>query len=567
VPRSLRWSARSSGPRFWPLWLAGAALGIAAEWSLYGWSHPGDWLPDLLTGWCLIGCGLVGWSRRPESWSGALLAATGFAWFAPNFATSGVGGLDWLGAHALYWHRAPLAALVLTYPSGRPAGRFEAGVVAALCVIALIVPVWRDEVTAIVLAAALLAVAARGYVRAAGRERRMRLLSLRATGLVSVTLAVTALIRVSVPGRAPTLATLHAYQVMLCVLSIGLLIGLLRAPWERSEVTDLVVELGEARSATLRDALAQALGDPSLELGFWFPAAAAYVDGDGRRLQLPAPGSTRSATRVDRDGQPMAILVHDPSVLGDQGLVDGVASAAKLAAANVRLREDVRARIAELAESRRRIIAASDEERDRLERRLRDGAQRRLAQLRRTLSDARQVAASAATAERIAHAQAQLSRTQQELRRLARGIHPRELSEHGLASALAAIAVDFPVPVELSVLVKDAPAAVESCAYFVCSEALANVAKYASASRVRVSVTARAGGTTAVEIEDDGIGGADLERGTGLRGLADRVDALGGRLTVLSPPGRGTRLSALISLHGGPAETVTDDASTGRERE
>jgi signal transduction histidine kinase len=530
----------------WPLWLIGAVLGIAAEWSLYGWSRPGDWLPDLFTGWCLLGCGLVGWSLRPESSSGPLLAATGFTWFAPNFATAGANGLDWLSAHALYLHRAPLVALVLTYPRGRPADRFEATVIAGFAGVAVITPVWRNEVVAIALAAGMIGVAALGYIRAVGRERRMRLRALQATALVGATIAATASVRLALPGHAAAVATLRAYEAMLCVLSIGLLVGLLRAPWERSAVTDLVVELGEARSGTLRDALARALGDPSLELGFWLPGARVYVDSEGHPVRLPPPGSPRSATRIDRDGQPMAVLVHDPAVLGDQGLVDAVASATKLAAANVRLRADVRARLFELSESRRRIIAAGDEERDRLERRLGDGAQRRLADLGGTLREARKNSASAEATERIAQAQVQLVRAREELQRLARGIHPRELSEHGLASALAALAADFPIPVELSVCDGAAPEGVESCAYFVCSEALSNVAKYASASRVRISVTISAGGGIAVEIEDDGIGGVDPAAGTGLRGLADRVEALGGTFTVLSRPGRGTRLTAVI---------------------
>src|SRR5262249_53010620 len=93
------------------LWPAAGAVGIAAEWSLYGWSDRGAWLPDLLTGWTLIGCGLIGWSRRPASGSGVLMTATGFAWFAPNFSTTGLGALDWLSAHALYLHRGPLVQL------------------------------------------------------------------------------------------------------------------------------------------------------------------------------------------------------------------------------------------------------------------------------------------------------------------------------------------------------------------------------------------------------------------------------------------------------------------------
>jgi signal transduction histidine kinase len=535
--------AEPSRTRLWLLLLLAAALGIAAEWSLYGFSHPGDWAPDLLTGWCLIGCGLAGWWWRPESWSGALLVAAGFAWFAPNFATAGVGAIDWLAAHALFLHRGPLVALVLTYPRGRPVGRLEAALVAALYAVALITPIWRNEVVAIALAAGIVMLAARGYLGAAGRERRMRLLALRATALLGATIAASASIRLALPGSVAASATLHAYQGVLCVLTIGLLLGLTRGSWDRAEVTDLVVELGQTRSGSLRDALARALGDPSLEIGYWLPEAGGYVDSGGRASQLPDAGSRRLTTLVERDGQPVAVLVHDPAVLGDEGLVEAVASAARLAAANVRLRADVRARVAELAESRRRIIETGDQERDRLERRLRQGAQRRLAGLAETLGEAGRTAASGETIERVARAEAQLVRTETELRDLARGIHPRELSEQGLASALAAVTADFPVPVELSVSIGAVPAAVETCAYFVCLEALANIAKYAAASTVRITVIGGSGGGITLEVEDDGVGGANPGRGTGLRGLVDRVDALGGRLTVLSPAGRGTRLT------------------------
>jgi signal transduction histidine kinase len=530
----------------WPLWLLGAALGIAAESSLYGWSRPGDWLPDLVTGWCLLGCGLVGWSRRPGSWSGALLTTTGFAWFAPNFATTGAGGLDWLSVHALYLHRAPLVALVLTYPRGRPAGRFEAAVITGFCVVAVITPVWRNEVAAIALSGGIIGVAALEYIGTVGRERRMRLRALQATALVGATIAATAAVRLAVPGNGAATATLRAYEAMLCALSVWLLIGLLRAPWERSAVTDLVVELGEERSGTLRNALARALGDPSLELGFWLQSDGVYVDPDGHPLRLPPSGSPqRSTTRIDRDGQPLAVLVHDSAVLSDQGLVDAVASATKLAAANMRLRANVRARVSELADSRRRLIAAGDEERARIERRLSDSAQRRLAQLAGTLNEARLAAVKGETIERISHANAQLVRTQQELRSLARGIHSRELSERGLQAALAEIAADYPIPVTVSVSTGRLPASAESCAYFVCTEALANVTKYASASRVRISISDEPTGVT-VRVEDDGVGGADPLGGTGLRGLADRIDALGGTFTVVSPADGGTQLVATV---------------------
>jgi signal transduction histidine kinase len=253
---------------------------------------------------------------------------------------------------------------------------------------------------------------------------------------------------------------------------------------------------------------------------------------------------------VERDGQPLAVLVHDAAVLGDPGLAEAVAAAAGMAAANARLQAEVRSRLAEIAASRRRILTAADEERGRLERRLRDGAQQRLGELAQALRLARQPATGQATAGRIARAELQLARTQEDLGRLARGLHPRQLSGQGLGAALAALAGDFPLRVDLAVPVTATSPAVAACVYFVCSEALANVAKHASASAAQISVTRQAGAVT-VEVADDGAGGAD-PRGRGIRGLADRVETLGGTLTVTSAPGRGTRLTAVIPDGTGP---------------
>jgi signal transduction histidine kinase len=521
------------------LWPAGVALGLAAEWSYYGWGGPRDWVPDLVTGWALIACGLAGWSRRPTSRSGALMAATGFAWFAGNFSS-----------HLLYLHRGPLVHLVLSYPSGRLRERLERVAVGAGYVAALISPVWRSDVVTFALAAFLVGVASRGYVSAVGRERRERLAALQATTFVAAVLVGDAAIRLAVPTQGATQATLLAYEAGLCALSVGLLWGLVRVPWERAAVADLVVELGETRSGTLRDALARALGDPALEVGYRLPESGACVDAEGRRLTLPSLDSGRGVTRIERDGEEVAVLVHDPAVLDDPGLVEAVGRAARLAASNARLQAEVQAQVVELRASRLRLVRAGDEERRRLEQRLREGAARRLAALGPELERAGAADSGTHTIVGIDRVRTQLERTLAELHELARGLHPRALTENGLAAALALLAERSPVPVELAVPAERLPEDIEAAAYFVCSEALANVAKYASASCVTVSVTA-SDGVAQFEIADDGVGGADPSRGTGLRGLADRVESLGGTLLVESPPGRGTRLVVELPLAGG----------------
>lgn len=531
------------------VWLAGGVLGLTAEWVGFGWGDPRHWVPDLAVGWTFIGCGLVAWARRPESRTGPLMTVTGFTWFLGNFANVGVAAVAWAAAHTVYLHRGPLVHLVLTYPSGRPGSRLVRGAVAVGYAVAVTTPIWRSAGATILLAGLLLGVSARDYVRAVGRLRRARRVALQAAAGLSLVLAGTAAARLLLPQGNADGPSLLVYEATLCALAGGLLAGQPVARWQRAAVADLVVELGEARSGTLRGELSRALGDPSLEIGYWLPDRAVFVDAEGRVLSLPEPGSGRSVTIVEREGQPVAALVHDPAVLDDPGLLEAVTSAAQLAASNARLRAEVQVRVEELAASRRRILEARDEERQRLERRLDEGTERHLGQLAATLRHGRRSAASQRTRDQIAHAEEQLVRTLEELRRLAHGLHPRVLSEDGLVDALATLARDFPIPIDVEVTIARLPLRVAAVAYFVCAEALANVAKHAAAARVAVAVTA-SDGRLGVEIVDDGVGGADPARGSGLRGLVDRVETFGGTLQVESVPGHGTRLAAQIPLSG-----------------
>src|SRR5512133_249316 len=177
------------------LWPAGAALGSLAEQVYFGWGDARHWVPDLVTGWSLIACGLVGWSRRPESRSGPLMAASGFAWFAGNFATA---------------YRGPLFHLVLSYPRGRLAGRLERAAVAVGYLAAILTPAWRSETATIVLVSLLVGVAGRSYLRAAGRERRERLAALQATAFLGAVLAADAFVRLAVSTPDAKDATLLA---------------------------------------------------------------------------------------------------------------------------------------------------------------------------------------------------------------------------------------------------------------------------------------------------------------------------------------------------------------------
>ena len=314
-------------------------------------------------------------------------------------------------------------------------------------------------------------------------------------------------------------------------------------------VAGLVVQLGEPSAfSDLSEALAQALGDPSLELAFWFPAEARYVRADGRAVELPEPGSERLATFVERDGQPIAVLLHDPALEHNAELVRSVCAAAGLALENERLQAELRARLVELQASRARLVEATDAERRRIERDLHDGTQQRLVSIAMSLGLLESRLPEQATAARpiVRETREALALALKELRELTQGIHPAMLAEQGLGPALDDLCRRAALPAHLEVALDGRlPDQVESAAYFFVSEALTNAAKHSHATEVRVAASDQ-GGVLAVEVRDDGIGGASAAGGSGLRGLGDRVEALGGQLTLSSPPGRGTSVRAEI---------------------
>jgi signal transduction histidine kinase len=389
-----------------------------------------------------------------------------------------------------------------------------------------------DGVT-VALAAVVIGTALVGYVRATHRERRARVPAVAATVGIMLVLGLGAAARLlSSPGDT---AALWAYE-----LAVGASVVILFADlrWSRRDhaaITGLVVDLGEAeRTGVLADKLGRALGDPSLVLGYWLPETSSYVDEAGRPVDLPRSDPTRVQTKLVADGQHIGVLVHDAAVLDDPLLVESVVALARMAVTNVRLQAEVRARVGDVEAARRRIVEAADAERRRLESLLQKGAMHRLSEVAELL-----------TADDPDDLRAHLDASQVLLHEFARGIHPRVLTESGLPAALAELADACQTPVELQVLTDRLPAAVEATAYFVCSEALANIGKYAQAGHARIEVASR-DGEVIIEVTDDGVGGADPARGTGLRGRADRVQALGGTFLVESQPGAGTRLTALI---------------------
>ena len=568
------------------------ALGLA----LLGWIIGGEWVSiharvpenhfiDALPGLSFLLAGLVALDRRPSSRIGWLMIAYVVVSYLGNWGNLQVPAAPAIGSSiGQQLGGAILAHMALSYPTGRLRTRFERAVIGAIYGVA--------GLTSLVI---LLAFDPRGVgcARCAWEPAPFpsktavltaNLVAQRA-GFVLVPLFLAAAWlrwRRATPAERRELAPLWA---VVCVVGLVDLLGAFSSPypetqsfgyliWElqnvlyvsvpivflwgllstrlaRSAVGDLVIELDKPLPpGELRACLARALGDPSLEVLYARHGLDGWVDAGGQPRSAPESVSVqqaRTVTTVERDGRPLAALIHDPAL--DQGLVQAAAAAAGMSIANERLQAEVRAQLEEVRASRQRIVEAGDAERRRVERNIHDGAQQRMATLALSLAMLRDSAArDPAMASSLDQAAAELRHAIAELRELARGIHPAILTEEGLPAAVEALADRSALPVRvLADFDERLPGPIEAIAYFVVAEALANVTKYACASGARVELS-RCNGTLRVQVADDGIGGADATRGSGLRGLEDRVSAVRGSFRVENPPGGGTLVLAEIPL-------------------
>jgi signal transduction histidine kinase len=572
----------------------GVLVGLVAEYvaifGLYQYS-PVDAVRDIAVGWSFIGAGLIAWRRRPGSRIGPLMIVVGFTWFIGNFGSAyGLSGFPEgtlpLASVAVAssfggLQRAFQTLMIVAYPTGRLIDRVERGFVAASFVViagngliqltatdpttidacpggcppnpVLLFPdsAVADSLLALgsagefLVSIGLLAVLVRRWVRSSPSARRM-LAPVWFAALVTAAAFITFEIGVRL-GFDPFIAG-NVIQGLQIAVPFAFLIGLLRTRLAYAAVGDLVVALSRSRTpGDIRDELARALGDPGLALGFPIGSAGAYLDVDGRPLVLPAPDG-RTTTELKRDREVVAVLVHDRALDEDPGLVEAAGTAAMFAIDNARLQVELRSQLEEVRASRSRIVEAGDAERRKVERDLHDGAQQRLATLALALRLARDRAGLSEDPELtrlLDDASTELNSALQELRELARGIHPAILTEEGLAAAVESLANRSPIPVRVDVAPNRYPTAVEATAYFVVCEALANVFKHAAASGVTVRAE-HVEGELRIEVADDGRGGADPAVGSGLRGLADRVSASGGSLRFESPNGRGTIVVAEI---------------------
>ena len=533
----------------------------------------------LVVGLSFIIAGLAAWQRWPSSRLGLLFTIVGYLYLVPYALVNLANPVAFtFGNLSEGFYGAALAQLGLAWPSGRLRSRFECGVVIAEYVSAAVFglagmmfwnptfdgcpascqnlllvhssrPVWDALNTAsglvgLVLTGIVLTLIIRHWRSAQGWSRRAMV------PMVWISCAVGAEQILTGGAFNLQLSSLVSFGLAPLVLLTGpalFVASTIRARTARGAVGAAVVDLEPGAPPTrLRDTLARALGDSTLQLAFRLPDGAGYLDTTGQVVDPARPGPGRAVTPVTEASG--AVLVHDGGLEQEPQLIRLTAAAASMALEHTRLQAEVQAQLEQVRASRARLVEAGDAERRRLERDLHDGAQQRLVTLSLALGMARDRAAEAdpELGSLIESASKEAREALTELRELARGIHPAVLTETGLTGAIQALVERSPVATTITAVPHERyPAAIEATAYFVVSEALANVAKHARADGAQVMIR-KFPGRLLVEVSDDGAGGARSEGGSGLRGLADRVASVGGVLRVDSPPGGGTRLEADI---------------------
>lgn len=523
-----------------------------------------------------VGVGVLAWLRRSSSDVGALLTIGGVVWLATGFGNATVPALIAIGAITATLPLALIVHLLVGFPSGRltspgaralvVAGYFTALVLQAPLYLFADYPppydalqiadrpgllnagLWVQRgvgIAVMTCTAVLLAV----RLRAGTAAQRRVLVPLYLYGIAAVLfepLAPT----VFAPAFGWTAVTTYVLQLVAAAL-IPVAFGwsLMRGGFARTaEVEELGAWLGVEEHArpTLDRALADTLGDPSLRLAFWAPDRGEYVDADGRPVTTPVAGNGRGVSQIDLAGERVGAITYDVEAIGDRELVRTAGRVVAMAVDRERLTAQLRANHEALLRSRQRIVEAADQERRRVERNLHDGAQQQMLAVVMGLRmiETRMNGSDPATKAMVTAAASDLESAIRELRELARGLHPTLLGEVGLSGALESLAERSPIPVRLAVRFGDGvPESSGVAAYYVVAEALTNAARHSNAERVDVRAD-RVADRLRIEVTDDGIGGATVAPGSGLEGLVDRVDSLGGRIWITSSAGTGTTVLA-----------------------
>jgi signal transduction histidine kinase len=486
-------------------------------------------LADTAVGIVLLGCAAATCVRHRRV--GLIMAAAGVTWFLGNLLLP-----------LVFLHRGPMVHLHISYPTGRLRRPLAIVTVVGAYLAAALDAVARNPWLTAGLAILVAAAAADVFALTSGPARKAAVPALVAACAFASVLALSSANGLLDVGADR--AVLVTYDAVIGLVVLWLTLDLRYGRWTEATIADLVIQLGRrAEVSGLQGELRRRLGDPSLVLGYRVPGRAEYVDESG--TPVDTSGANQVHTPILEDDEPVAVLIHDPAILYDSGLVTGAVGALRLAVVNARMRAEVQARVADVARSRRRIVEAADAQRRAIERALDAGPERHLRTVAGLLEQP-DVGADPALTGQLPRVLAEVAAGKAELRQFAHGVRPALLGAGGLPAALPSLAEQTGQATDVSVRVSRLFPAVEAALYFVCAEALSNVAKHAGASKAVVDVREQDGSVIAT-ITDNGRGGADLH-GSGLRGLADRVEALGGTFRVVDRPGGGTRVTARIPL-------------------
>jgi signal transduction histidine kinase len=480
-----------------------------------------------------------GADHRAGPAGGWLALAVSAAWF---FGTAVTALPAYAAGVAVLGYRAMLMHLLLHGLNHSRSPRQRAGggarLVIAVCYAAVLLPVPADGFVTAGLMAVLTVLAARA-VRRVAADRRPVLL---AAALAAATLAAVWWLAAS--GRAGGDGLTLANDVALIVAAVAVVAGSSPQRWLSGAIHGLVVDLGPSRHPELpvSGLLAGTLADPELEVRYAIPGRG-WVDEQGRAVEPPpaaGPGTER-VTRVPAPGGGEVALIGGPTAESGSALSHAAAVAAALALENARIIAEVRAQAEAVRESRKRLLAVADEERRALAARLRAGPGELLQKVDQLLAGL--------DGESARDIRDQLASAVTDLEQLALGLFPATLGSRPVGVLVREIAAGMPVPVQIDVNgpVEDLPPGLRALIYFFCSECLANMAKHSDAGAAMVRMNVTADGLT-LSVVDDGRGGASLATSRGLRGLADRVEVAGGILSVVSPPGGPTRISAEIPI-------------------
>lgn len=460
-------------------------------------------------------------ARRRSTALAVLCAAVAITWW-----------LGSLGPPATFWHRGPLVHLLLTFPAVRPSTAWGRVAVVAGYVVSLFPVVWGVDLLAVLLAVCLALARVLRSRPPGDRRGSLRSPAGLATTLVATGVVTDVVARTLVPLGAGVRPSFVFFSLCLVVGAGALAWGL--RPSDPERLTDLVVQMGMEGGQDLRSQLAEALGDPALQLAV--EREGSFVDEGGAVVTVPSGADPRRGVIVRRPGAPAVLVIHHASPQDEPALREAVDRWVAMSAANAGLRDRTRLSIEQVVLSRRRLLVAADEERDRLAERMEGSVTRPLRTLRAGL------AAEQPADTLLGRFDAVIGR----LEGAGRGLTPPGLGQ-GIAPALSLLVPHVPLAVRLDVTTQRVDPASERAAFYVCAEALTNAVKHAGATLVEVRVVVEVPNLL-VEVSDDGGGGAVPVPGSGLAGLADRVGALGGRLEVESSSGAGTTLRARLPV-------------------